>query len=283
MASGLTQNFGTHTKPLHAGMCSRNGLTAARLAKRGWTAADNILESPVGWSASFLGNGHFDPGMMVKDLGTTWASSNHLKAYPCCGTNHGALDALLGLMAERPFSVAEVEDVEVAGLTHEARDVVLLYPQPISAFQGKFSIHYTIATALIDGRIDVDSYQEDKLRRPEYAEARRKVRVTVAPRWQTPLAGSPTTVTVRLRSGEVLQRTVDSHFARGTRHNPLTAQEQMQKFSKNAQYVLEAKQAQEALEAWWQIDTIPDIRHALSLVAGAHRDDPRGIPSVSIR
>jgi 2-methylcitrate dehydratase PrpD len=172
-------------------------------------------------------------------------------------------------MAERPFSLSDVDDVEVAGLTHEARDVVLMYPEPVSAFQGKFSIHYTIATALIDGRIDVGSYQEDRIRRPEYAEARRKVHVTVAPRWQTPPGGAPTTVTVRLRGGEVLQRTVDAHFAHGTRHDPLTDQEQKDKFSNNARFVLEAERTKAALDAWWRIDTAPDIGHALSLIGCA--------------
>ncbi len=268
MASGLTQNFGTHTKPLHAGMCSRNGLMAARLASRGWTACDNILESRVGWSASFLGNGHFDPRAMVKDLGTTWVGANHLKAYPCCGSNHGALDALLPLIAEHHVTADDVEELEVAGLPYEAECVVLLYPEPVSAFQGKFSIHYTLATALIDGKIDVASYQESKLQRPEYALARRKVNVRIAPKWQTPPTGGPTTVTLHLRDGRTLQRSVDAHFVHGTRHDPLTDAEQRAKFQSNASFSLESRQITQALNAWWRIDQTPDVRAALATIGG---------------
>jgi 2-methylcitrate dehydratase PrpD len=269
MASGVTQNFGTHTKPLHAGMCSRNGLTAARLAQSGWSACDNILESRVGWSASFLGNGHFDTNTMVRDLGSVWAASNHLKAYPCCGSNHGALDALLPLIAEHGFTADEVAEVEVSGLPYEAECVVLLYPEPVTAFQGKFSIHYTLATALIDGKIDVDSYTEDKIRRPEYADARRKVQVRIAPKWQTPPTGGPTTVVVRLHNGAVYERSIDAHFAHGTRHDPLTLDEQEAKFRDNATRSLDSEHAQQALDAWWRIDQTPDIRTALATVAEA--------------
>ena len=136
----------------------------------------------------------------------------------------------------------------------------------MSAFQGKFSIHYTLATALIDGTIDVSSYDEERIRRPEYAEARRKVHVRIAPKWQTPPTGGPTTVRVRLHSGIVHERSVDAHVVHGTRHDPLSNDEQRDKFRANAMLSLDSARLHAALNAWWGIDQTPDIRSALATV-----------------
>src|SRR6266849_8874960 len=47
--AGLRENFGTMTKPLHAGRAAESGVTAAELAGLGWTATDTVLEAPRGF------------------------------------------------------------------------------------------------------------------------------------------------------------------------------------------------------------------------------------------
>src|SRR5215831_18257368 len=48
-ASGLKENFGTMTKPFHAGHAARSGVLAALLAREGWTASEHALEGPQGF------------------------------------------------------------------------------------------------------------------------------------------------------------------------------------------------------------------------------------------
>ena len=69
MASGLIHNFGTMTKPLHAGLTCRDGVTAAQLAQRGLTSGDQILEHPFGFAATVLGQGIYNLDEMAENLG----------------------------------------------------------------------------------------------------------------------------------------------------------------------------------------------------------------------
>jgi 2-methylcitrate dehydratase PrpD len=268
--SGVLQNFGTYTKPLHAGMTARNAVMAAQLAGDGWTACDNIIESRAGWASSYIGAGNYDPAAMVKDLGRGWTATEtlRLKRYPCCGSNHLGLDSLLSLMAEHGFSAEDVERVEVAGLP--AYSHVLFYPEPTSAYQGKFSIHYTLATALLDGKIDVDSYQDDKLSRPELAEALRKIDVKVMSNWDpafsSPLPGQ-TPITVRLKDGRSLTRTTVRQQMYGGAANPLSDEDLAAKFRANARRILSPDQAEVALRSLADLQTCGDVREALATVA----------------
>ncbi len=170
MPSGILQNFGTYTKPLHAGMSCRSGVMAAYLARDGWKATDSFIESRVGWAHAYLGEGKYDPQRMVEGLGKRWLSESVIviKKYPCCGSNHSSLDSILGLMADHQVQYEDIAEVEVDNLP--AISHVLLYPQPEYGFQGKFSIHYSTATALLDGKINTGSYEDAKLQRPEYQE-----------------------------------------------------------------------------------------------------------------
>jgi 2-methylcitrate dehydratase PrpD len=267
---GVLQNFGTYTKPLHAGLTARNAVMAAQLAGDGWNASDNIIESRAGWAAAYIGAGNYDPAAMVKDLGRDWTATETLriKRYPCCGSNHLGLDSLLSLIAEHGFSADEVEEVEVAGLP--AYSHVLFYPEPTSAYQGKFSIHYTLAPALLDGKIDVDSYQDDKLARPELADTLRKIEVKVMSNWDpafnSPLPSS-TPITVRLKDGRTLSRTTVRQQMYGTAANPLSDDDLAAKFRANARRILSLDQAEAALRTLLGLETCSDVRDALATVA----------------
>lgn len=270
MPSGVLQNFGSYTKPLHAGLSSRNGVMAALLARSGYQACDNIVESRVGWAAAYLGEGNYDPPPMVRDLGTLWTSRDSIviKKYPCCGSNHSALDSLLALKREYGFELEDVAEVEVAGLPSISH--VLLYPDPTSAFQGKFSLPYTIASAVVDGRIEIDSFAEGQNTRPELREALKLIEVKVRSRWDPDWEAHPreNPVTVRLKDGRVLERSTNRHHMHGSPSDPLTPEELQAKFRDNARRSLDQTQVEEAVGAWWTLDEQPDIRAAMRSVSG---------------
>ena len=101
MAAGLRQNFGTMTKPLHPGQAAMNGVTAAQLARLGWTADANILEAPYGFCQLYAGAGRYRLDDVVKQLGQPFeilASGVAIKQYPCCAFTHRALDGMLTLV-----------------------------------------------------------------------------------------------------------------------------------------------------------------------------------------
>lgn len=106
MAAGLEANFGTMTKPLHAGQASRNGVIAVLLAKEGFTSAKGILETQHGF-AEVIGR-RLDHAYLKRSLGNPWAVMEpgiHLKAYPSCMVTHAGLDAVLEIARKVRLSV----------------------------------------------------------------------------------------------------------------------------------------------------------------------------------
>src|SRR5262249_38978005 len=114
-AAGLRQNFGTMTKPLHPGYAAMNGVTAAQLARLGWTADVNILEAPYGFCQLYAG---YKPGNLDASFGRLGnpfellATGVAIKQYPCCAFTHRALDGLLALVHEHQISATDVVSVE---------------------------------------------------------------------------------------------------------------------------------------------------------------------------
>lgn len=266
MGTGIIQNFGTYTKPLHSGLASKNAVIAARLAADGWTASDNILGGLVGWSAAYMKN--YDYEAMARDLGGPWRTAARtplIKQYPCCGMSHGPLDSLLRLMAEHGFTHRDVEQLEVRA-TYDS--LVMMFPEPASGFQGKFSLSYTLATALIDGKLDIDSFTDEKLARPEYAETVAKIKVGLTSKWETGTRETSRRVRrddalpliVRLKDGRTLSRSA------GRVDGLQTPEEIMTKFRGNASRALSPDDVEATLDGWWRLDELSDIREATRTV-----------------
>ena len=265
MTSGVCQNFGTYTKPLHAGLAARSAVSAVALAEDRWTASPDILAGPVGWAAAHLP--HFDYGAMARDLGIHWRTAKTwplIKAYPCCGASHGPLDALLSLRAEHGFTLDDVESVDVQA---QYDSMVMMVRRPRSGFEGKFSLLYTLATALVDGRVDVDSFTDERLARPEYERAAARIHIHVSTRWETTAGngsdhsrvkpGDRLPVVIRLRDGRTLTRAAER--IEGLR----TAEEVRDKFTDNARRVLSPPAAEHATNVWSRLDEVDDVGKAV--------------------
>ncbi|MBI4199208.1 MAG: MmgE/PrpD family protein [Chloroflexi bacterium] len=266
MPSGILQNFGTHAKSLHAGMACRNGVLAASLARQGWKATDAFIESKVGWAHAYLGEDKYHPEQMVRGLGKTWHSEHTIviKKYPCCGASHSAVDSLLSLMAEHGLRYEDVKEVHVSLLP--ALSYVLLYPKPEYGFQGKFSIQYSLAAALLDGGLGIESFEDGAALRPEVQEALDKITVHVLPHWDPgDYAANP--VRLVLQDGRALERSTSRHQMHGTPLDPLGEEELKDKFLGCARRSLPEAQARQALAAWWDLERAQDIREPLRTVA----------------
>src|SRR5499426_303388 len=159
LASGLKENFGSMTKPYHAGHAARNGVLAAQLAREGFTASDTALEGKQGYAAAFGGAHGLDQAL--ESLGRAWhllSSGIAVKPYPSCALTHSAIDALIDLRAEHRLSPSEVAAVQV-GVSSVAPDV-LAHSRPMTALERKFSMQFCAAAALVEGRVDFGSFTD---------------------------------------------------------------------------------------------------------------------------
>jgi 2-methylcitrate dehydratase PrpD len=151
-SAGLRRNFGSMTKPLHAGRAAETGVLAARLAAGGYTANDEALEGRFGFFETFGGRALPRPDALAESLGAPWEAVDPgivLKRYPSCGATHCALDALLALRARHGFGHDAIAEI-VCGAERLATRV-LQFPRPGTGLEGKFSMHFCLAVAAVDG------------------------------------------------------------------------------------------------------------------------------------
>jgi 2-methylcitrate dehydratase PrpD len=278
MALGIAGSMGAASARTSARTPSRYTLVrpaVTRSRRHDWPptagqAATTSLGGPLGWAASYIGN--YDYEAKAKELGAVWRTAEAtpmIKKYPCCGASHGPLNSLLSLMAEFGFTARDVTELEV-GVPYDS--MVMIYREPASGFQGKFSLLYSIATALVDGHLDVDSFADAELARPEYAEAASKIRLNITSKWDSGSGGGndhsrfkpgdALPVIVRLRDGRTLSRST-ARIA-----GLQTSEKITEKFRRNALRALPPDQVDAALECWAKLEQLPDIRTAVRTVAG---------------
>jgi 2-methylcitrate dehydratase PrpD len=167
-ASGLRQNFGTMTKPFHAGDAARAGVVSAKLVRDGFTASDDALEGRFGFIRAFSGGQGFDSEQVAENLGNKLylvESGIEIKKYPCCGSAHLALDATFDLLSQRAIDPVAIERIDVTVDFDPPRS--LIHSRPVSSLEGKFSMQYCLAAALLDRRVGLQSFTDDQVMRPE--------------------------------------------------------------------------------------------------------------------
>jgi 2-methylcitrate dehydratase PrpD len=266
MGSGVTANFGTMTKPLHVGNASRNGVLAARLAQSGFTANPQVLEAKSGFFDSFYQIGK--PDLRVfDDLGKKYLLEQYgvrFKPYPCGGLTHTAIYTTIRLRDEHKIAPGAVDHIDVAVPADTAEPLV--YPVPKTGLEGKFSMPYLIARALIDGNVTLDAFTDEAVRNEEVRQLLRRVDMAVDPALQAGSDGSrPASVTIRLKNGQTLRAT--EKFPKGSLQLPMTPEELAAKFRACARGVINDASRDRALRYLGTIDTMRSIRPLVTLRA----------------
>ena len=265
-ASGLKENFGSMTKPYHAGHAARNGILAAQLAREGMTASETALEGKQGYVAAFGGSHALDGAL--ERLGRSWhllESGIAVKPYPSCALTHSTIDALIDLRAQHGLSVRDVAAVQV-GVNSVVPDV-LAHARPTTALERKFSMQFCAAAALAEGRVDFGSFAEGEIANPEVRELMRRITMVVDPGLPQGVEQNAwSRVTLRLRDGRTLA--TEPRGAQGHPDMPLSDAALRDKFLGCAKTVLSADEAEAVAEQIGHLEDIPDIRALTSRLEG---------------
>jgi 2-methylcitrate dehydratase PrpD len=275
LAAGTKANFGTMTKPLHAGQCARGGLLAVLLARKGYTAHSGAFEHKQGFFNVFNGAGNFDAARAL-DGWNDWeivAPGASYKLYPCCYSTHAAVEAALNLARRHgPFdarSVASVESwIPARGLAHTDR------PDPDSPLEAKFSVQYCVARALLDGKVVLEHFEGEAHREPRVRDLLKRVRAApYAGKLYDPDDPFDAEVKVVLRDGRALSEKVDRPLGRTT-DNPIASEDLKAKFENCASRVLTREAAAAAwrrMEALEELASMRDLTKLLEPAAGPKR------------
>jgi 2-methylcitrate dehydratase PrpD len=257
LAGGSRQNFGTMTKPLHPGYAAQNGIVAAQLASHGFTADPTAIEAPLGLFALFSPGNDGDADSVVDGLGTEFElldTGISVKNYPCCFGTHRAIQAILDLRRENPLSIDSVERVSV--VMPRGAAAPLIHSRPSTGLEGKFSMEYCAAAALLDGHVGLSTFEDDAVQRPDAQTLLRRVTLEQDDVESAPADGFAE-VHISLSSGEELVRRVDE--PRGSPDQPLSIQELSAKFRDCASPVIGPEATEHALQALLEIDHVASI------------------------
>jgi 2-methylcitrate dehydratase PrpD len=265
MASGLRENFGTMTKPLHAGRAAENGVTAALLAQAGFTAATNILEARRGFYNAMAGG--YDESKIAGRLGRPYFMLEpgiSIKPYPSGSLSHPAQDLILDLVKENDLHAGDIESIEVG--TNSNVPNALIYPMPKNALEGKFSIPFCMAIAVLERKAGIAQFQDQKVRDRKVIELMKRVTLVVDDELEAlGYDQVRSRIRIKLKDGRVIEGRYD--FTRGHPEKPMNWTELGEKFYDCASLVLPRKNAENAMEFVARLEQQPSLSPLLRALA----------------
>ena len=268
MAAGVKANFGTMTKSLHVGHCSRNGLFATLLAKQGFTARSEAFEHKHGFFNVFNGAGTFDSDKIFDH----WADPLDIvdpgvaiKQYPCCGSTHPALDAMIEIVRTHriePDHVSQIDAwIHARRLEHTNR------PDPQSGLEAKFSLQYCVARALMHSAVVLEHFEGNAFRDLDVRRIMQRVRVQPYTEAQFD-AGNHFggEVKITLVNGQTFSAKVQNALGR-TSSNPLPRNLLRKKFENYAGRVLSPQHVEKVYASIGDLEQLDSIRELMLMIA----------------
>jgi 2-methylcitrate dehydratase PrpD len=257
-SAGLRENFGTMTKPFHAGRSSESGVVAAQLAELGWTATDKILEAPRGFFRA--AGGGFDLGAIHERLGAPWTFADpgvSIKPHPSGSLTHPGMTEMLRLIREHQLQPHQVRRVRVG--TNSNMPNALIHHRPHDELQAKFSMEFCMAILLLRGRAGLKEFTDEVVSAPDVKAMIEKVDFVVDDAAEKAGYHKMTTlIDIELTDGRKISGRAD--FGKGSPANPMSYEEVAGKFRENAEFAgMRRSNADELVELVRNLETLPSI------------------------
>ncbi|MFC2009216.1 MmgE/PrpD family protein [Chloroflexota bacterium] len=264
-AAGLKQNFGTMTKPFHAGHAAESGVKAALLAKRGFTAAKDAFEGRLGFANVLTDSRNF---AYLEHFGDPWEVAGpgmFFKRSPSCGGTAAAIWALESLIQEHDIRPEQVERIDAG--TNPAGPEQLIYTEPKNALQAKFSMQFCLALMLTERQTRLADFTDEKVNDPQMVELMKRINLYVDPELTKTVPrewGDKTKrVNVKLKNGREYGRTTDfKHLSWG---------ELVEKYEECAGLFLPQDKVRQSIELIGNLDDETSIQRLMQLTARTTR------------
>lgn len=261
-ASGLRSNFGTMTKPLHAGLAVKAGMEAVGLAAQGVTASPQAFEGSDGFSSCFA-----QTDAVVKvEFGQKWDLAENglaFKLYPCCSGAHPAVDVMLDLVDKAVLNVGDIDHIRVGTSLLAPRELVNHSPR--TPMEAKFSMEFALAAALLRKRLTLDEFSPDFIQSGEVQGLMPRIGMDVDEELARLgfVGTSPVKIKITLNNGSTIA--VRNDLARGNPDKPLNDGDFSKKFMGNAVRTISKKKAEIMLDRLFALSAETDIGELMSL------------------
>jgi 2-methylcitrate dehydratase PrpD len=257
-SAGLRENFGTMTKPFHAGRSSESGVVAAQFASYGWTAAPGILEAPRGFFSA--AGGGYDRGAILGQLGAPWTFISpgvSIKPHPSGSLTHPGMTEMLRLIQTHGIKAKDVRHVRVG--TNSNMPNALIHHRPKDELQAKFSMEFCMAILLLDGRAGLNEFTDAAVERQDVKAMIEKISFVIDD--EAEAAGyhlMTTLIDIELADGSKISGRAD--FGKGSPAFPMSYDEVAGKFRENAEFAGMARgRADEIVELVRGLEHLADL------------------------
>ncbi len=258
-ACGVRRNFGTMTKPFHAGNAARGGVLAAELALEGFTSDLTTFEGDFGWAQTMNARTVPDAKALQATLGKPWELTDPgivLKRYPACGGTHCGLDAMIAIKKQHQIELSEIDKI-VCDASPFAKKV-LLYPRPKTGLEGKFSMEFSLAVAAIEGQAGLRHFEDKWVTDPRVLDLLPRIsfesRADLEPDFSADAV--PAEVTVYARGTSFSHKVL---VPSGDPRNPMTTAERREKFLGCTHSILPDDEGNSLFDVMERLEQLPNL------------------------
>jgi 2-methylcitrate dehydratase PrpD len=263
MSSGIRVNFGSMTKPLHAGRAAENGVAAAELASRGFTAGDEPLDGEWGFFQVF--GGGVDLPRIVSVLGNPFSIVDpgvSIKPYPCGSLGHPTMDAMLKLVSDHDVKPEQIARVRVRAGSNILNP--LRYKTAKSELEAKFCLPFMMSAIALRRRAGIREFTDEFVSSAPVQAMMTKVDTVFDQQIEARgFDKMRSIVEVDLVDGRKFSQPSDERY-RGGPEKPFTRAELHEKFSDCASLVLSRERIKRALDAIESVDRLASVRELIA-------------------
>lgn len=268
LSGGSKKQFGTMTKPLHAGFAAMHGIMAARLAAVGMQGETAFLQGRWSFEELYGGNPNGGPVEPVLFPEAPLAIDEYglvAKLYPSCMSSHLGIDGLLALRSKVELQCIKQVDIFMPAFMVGN----LRYDEPKNEMEARFSMNYCAAIALLDGPPKLEHFTTKAIERSEVKKILPLVRMHVREAQSASLLlpwGGDCITRITLKDGTVHDQHVV--YPKGCNQNPLSATEQLEKFIDCASPTLGRKKTMELHNHLRRIEVVEQISEITRRIHG---------------
>jgi 2-methylcitrate dehydratase PrpD len=264
-AAGIRCNFGTMTKPLHVGRAAENGVTAALLAARGFTADPDALDGPWGFFA--VQGGGVASEKVSQGFGKTWSIVEpgvSIKPYPCGVLTHPTIDLMLKLITEHDVKPEDIETVKVYAGTNILKPI--RYPIAANHLQAKFSLPAALAMIALVRKAGKREFSDGFVGSSPMQAMQRRISTELDPEIEKMgFDRMRSHVAIRLRDGRSLDGWADERY-RGGPENPLSDRDLEAKVRSCCEGILDEEMQVTLIDTAWSVSHLKNATRLMEVV-----------------
>jgi 2-methylcitrate dehydratase PrpD len=266
-AGGIRCNFGTMTKPLHVGRAAENGVTAALLAARGFTADPDALDGPWGYFA--VQGGGVSTEKISQGFGKTWTIVEpgvSIKPYPCGVLTHPTIDLMLKLVSENNLKPDDIESVKVYAGSNILNPI--RYPIATNHLQAKFSLPAALAMIALARKAGKTEFSDAFVASAPMQAMQKRITTELDPEIEKMgFDKMRSRIAIKLKDGKSVEGWADERY-RGGPDNPLSDEDLEGKVRSCCEGVMNEGRVAKLIEAGWAVSNLADSSELMRLLNG---------------